>query len=111
MFKSQEARIDSLLKQISDYFEANAKDWIVYAKDFALGIFNSTVLPLVMDYALGRKKLSYNPELKPQSSQKAEEEIIHNKENLERIDSNTFQSVNDDNDKSINDAASDKAAS
>ena len=53
-FKSQEHRIDTALKAFNEYFDANTKDWIIYAKESGMSFMYGTIIPMVTDYMLGR---------------------------------------------------------
>ena len=50
LLHSQEAKIDSLIKQTNEYLEAHTRESVVWAKDLVVKSFNNAVVPLVMDY-------------------------------------------------------------
>jgi hypothetical protein len=49
MIKSQEQRIDGLVKSSTDYIEENTKDWMKEGKEFVVKTLNHTIYPLIMD--------------------------------------------------------------
>jgi len=40
VLRSQEGRIDSFIKEVSEYVDAYTKDWVIYIKQTGTGFFN-----------------------------------------------------------------------
>ena len=49
IIKSNEQRIDTLIKQGNDYFEDNAKEWFVLLKDCTIGLVQQQLMPMIID--------------------------------------------------------------
>ena len=71
----QEGRIDRTLKSISEYLDANFKDWVVTIKDFIVNTIRGVILPMIMDLIWKSKTKQLDQQLSGDSSPPLKKEL------------------------------------